>query len=95
MATGKIVLWPFVVRRDVVDGGVYHIAGKVREKGVVGQYRVRLHDQLTGRVIRETWSESDGDYAFTNLDTKPKYVIAMDHTSPINTADIVDNVVPS
>jgi hypothetical protein len=93
--SGRALPFSALLRRDVEDGGIYCIAGKVREKGVVGQYRVRLHDQQSGRAIRETWSESDGDYSFINLDTKPKYVIALDHTSPIHTADIVDNVVPS
>lgn len=81
--------------RDMMDGGASGIAGNVKEFGVSGRYRVRLHDQQTGRLIRETWSNSAGDYEFTHLDEKSKYVIAFDHTSPVQTAAIKDNVVPS
>lgn len=80
---------------DLNDGGPYRITGTVTELGAVGMYRVRLHDQLTGRCIRETWSAADGSYSFTNLNAKQKYVVAFDHTTPLQSAAIQDKVVPS
>lgn len=84
-----------LLRRDIDDGGAYGISGTITELLVPGVYRVMLHDQRTGRCIRETWSASDGSYAFTYLNQTPKYVIAFDHTSPVQYAAIQDNVVPS
>lgn len=80
---------------DKEGGGAYCIQGKITEFLVPGQYRVRLYDQQTGRHIRETWSTSTGDYSFANLDAKQKYVVAFDHTTPLQNAAIQDKVVPS
>lgn len=84
-----------ILRAEIEHGGNYQITGTVTELGTVGMYRVRLHDQLTGRCIRETWSAADGSYSFTNLNAKQKYVVAFDHTTPLQSAAIQDKVVPS
>lgn len=92
LARNAIITIPVV---SIEHDGMYQIAGTVTELGAVGMYRVRLYDQLTGRCIRETWSAADGSYLFTNLDAKQKYVVAFDHTTPLQNAAIQDKVVPS
>ncbi|TVU68687.1 carboxypeptidase-like regulatory domain-containing protein [Cobetia crustatorum] len=56
--------------------------------------RVRAHERSTGRIVRETWSDADGKYRFTDLDTRRAfYVMAFDHTLQQN-AVVSDNVYP-
>ena len=54
--------------------------------------RVRVHERSTGRIVRETWSDADGKYRFTDLDPRRAfYVMAFDHTLQQN-AVVSDNV---
>ncbi|WP_417358765.1 hypothetical protein [Gallaecimonas pentaromativorans] len=54
--------------------------------------RVRVHERATGRIVREMWSDADGKYHFTDLDTRIAfYVMAFDHTLQQN-AVVSDNV---
>ena len=54
--------------------------------------RVRVHERATGRIVREAWSDADGKYRFTDLDTRRAfYVMAFDHTLQQN-AVVSDNV---
>ncbi len=54
--------------------------------------RVRVHERATGRIVRETWSDVDGKYRFTDLDPRRAfYVMAFDHTLQKN-AVVSDNV---
>ncbi len=54
--------------------------------------RVRVHERATGRIVRETWSDADGKYRFTDLDPRRAfYVMAFDHTLQQN-AVVSDNV---
>ncbi|MGY3728007.1 MULTISPECIES: carboxypeptidase-like regulatory domain-containing protein [Cobetia] len=54
--------------------------------------RVRVHDRTTGHIVRETWSDADGKYRFTDLDPRRAfYVMAFDHTLQQN-AVVSDNV---
>ena len=56
--------------------------------------RVRVHERATGRIVRETWSDADGKYRFTDLDPRRAfYVMAFDHTLQQN-AVVSDNVHP-
>lgn len=71
------------------------IAGTITEFNVPGAYRVRVHDEITGFPLADTWSAEDGSYAFDHLNAKSKYVIAFDHTNPLQVAAIMDKVVPS
>jgi len=77
---------------DLQDGGGYRIAGNVTELGVAGAYRVRLHDKLSGRLIRETWSADDGTYSFENIANRTDgyYLVAHDHGASPRNGDIVD-----
>lgn len=81
--------------KNPIREGIYGIEGVITEFRVPGAYRVRLHDEATGFVAAETWSDSNGAYAFTGLSADKKYVIAFDHTDPLQTAAIMDKVVPS
>lgn len=72
-----------LVRHDAADGGPDRIAGTVQIDGTPvtpAARRVRLHDQASGRVVRETWSDAAGAYSFEKLARRPYYVIAFDHT---------------
>ncbi|UTV87540.1 hypothetical protein KDX00_03270 [Cobetia amphilecti] len=54
--------------------------------------RVRVHDRITGRIVREAWSGADGKYRFTDLDPRRAfYVMAFDYTLQQN-AVVSDNV---
>jgi len=85
------------LRRDMEDGGSYRITGTVDELGVVGAYRVRLFDRVSGRCIRETWSNTAGAYAFNNIAYRYQgyFVVAFDHGENASPqAGIVDLVTP-
>ena len=65
--------------------GWYQIAGTVKnEAGAADtpvRRRVRLHDQPSGRVVREVWSDATtGAYAFEYIRTGRFFVVAFDHT---------------
>lgn len=70
---------------DIEDGGSGALYGTVSR--LVGAAtsplgrRVRLHEQRSGRLIRETWSDPlTGAYRFTDLKVGPEYcAIAFDH----------------
>jgi len=84
------------VRCDLEDGGAYRITGNVDELGVAGSYRVRLFDRVSGRCIRETWSNTAGAYAFNNIAYRYQgyFVVAFDHSdNPLNAA-IADLITP-
>lgn len=81
---------------DLEAGGCYRIAGTADELGVLGRYRVRLFDRVSGRPLRETWSDSAGNYAFNYIAYRAQgyFVVAFDHgDSPLNAA-IADLVTP-
>ena len=47
--------------------------------------RVRLHDQATGLLLREVWSDAvTGQYQFHGLPAGTYYVTAFDHTGQYN-----------
>lgn len=76
------------MRRDMVDGGGYQISGATVNTGSpeipVGR-RVRLHDQPSGRVVAEVWSDPvTGAYAFTNIRQGLYYITSFDHTGQYN-----------
>lgn len=58
--------------------------------------RVRLHDQSSGRPVREMWSHPDtGAYRFHNLAAGVYYVVAFDHTGAFSGVIETDIVVPA
>lgn len=80
---------------DVQDGGINRVTGTTKVKGspdVAVSRRVRLHDQLSGRVVREVWSTAGtGAYAFDRIRLGVFYVLSLDHTG-INNGVIATNV---
>ena len=65
---------------DAEDGGRYFLEGLVTVDGVPAARRVRLHHQLSGRQVRETWSGADGVYRFDLLRLGVYYVVGLDHS---------------
>lgn len=66
------------------DSGPLQITGTTKNTGTPNtpvRRRVRLHEQSSGRIVRETWSdETTGTYSFTNLRLTRYYVTAFDFT---------------
>ena len=72
-------------RIDVVDGGSGRIMGRLLERGVPKKpiaRQVKLLDEVTGIIIRSTWSDPEtGEYVFNNMNLKGTYsIIAYDYT---------------
>lgn len=77
------------------DDGHLSISGVVTELMVPGAYRVNLFRQSDMQLVKTTWSDGSGAYAFTGLNSQKYVVMAIDHTSPLRSPAIQDNVVPS
>lgn len=79
------------------DRGAYRIADVVVIQGapdIPVSRRVLLHDQLSGRVLRSTWSDPvTGAYSFERIRMGRFYVVAFDHTGD-KRAVIADNLTP-
>lgn len=71
-----------ILRRDMEDGGPYRIIEVVTEMLTpVGPRRVRLCDQISGRCIREQWSDPiTGEVDFQYIRQGPWVLYALDHT---------------
>lgn len=83
-------------RHNILDGGGYIISGTVDELGQVGSYRVRLYDRVSGRFVRETWSDTAGEYDFDYIAYREQgyFIVAHDHgDNPLNAA-IADLATP-
>lgn len=63
-------------------GGLLRIVGSVKNTpDMPVRRRVRLHEQRSGRVVREVWSDAvTGAYAFERLAAGTYYVTSFDHT---------------
>lgn len=63
-------------------GGLLRIVGSVKNTpDMPVRRRVRLHEQRSGRVVREVWSDPvTGAYAFDCLAAGTYYVTSFDHT---------------
>lgn len=84
---------------DINHGGRGIITGTVkRDASPVNmplRRRVRLHRDVDGRMIRETWSDATtGDYLFSDINPALKYtVISYDHERNYR-AVVADNITP-
>ena len=82
-----------------VDGvaGRYRIAGTVAIAGTPDtpvRRRVRLFVQLTGQIVRQTWSNAaSGAFEFAGLAQQPYIVLADDYTAIYNAVP-ADAVLP-
>lgn len=79
--------------------GPHELVGTTSNTGSPNTFvrrRVRLHDQATGELLREVWSNAaDGSYAFAGLPSGTFYVLALDHTGTYNGEITTDIVVPA
>lgn len=83
---------------DAFDGGYFRISSTTananKPDNIPVRRRVRLHDQQSGRVVRETWSNATtGAYAFNHIRQGTFYVTSFDHTGQYN-AVIASNLTP-
>ena len=82
---------------NLKNAGSYRIIGTTKNTGTppvpVGRL-VRLHDQKTGEIVRQAWSDATtGAYSFTGLRLTTYYVVSFDHTNTF-AAVIADNLTP-
>jgi hypothetical protein len=77
-------------RADIYNGGNYKIVGVVQ--GVTGPRKVRLLLSKEGTIIRQTWCESNGNYAFNNLKYQNYTCYTIDHLRNYKCAITGDNV---
>jgi hypothetical protein len=81
-------------RFDAFDAGAGTISGVTTVENVPKSRRVRLYLKQDGRLVRETFSNSVGQYSFVNLNPALEYfVVAHDHLRVYN-AVISDMVKP-
>lgn len=88
-----------VRKQDQENGGAGFIHGTVEQK-LTGdttlplKRRVRLHRSRDGLLVRETWSDAQGNYRFDGLSTRYEYdVIAWDHEGQFRST-IANNLKP-
>ena len=92
MATGRVV---FPLRADVQDGGPLAVVEPVTRMNLIPPQprRVRLCDQISGRVIREQWSDPvTGEVNFAYLRAGPWVLYALDHTGEHEAVAIADRL---
>ena len=86
-----------VLISETFDGGAFQIVGTTKNTGTPPtpvRRRVRLHEQSSGRLVRETWSDATtGAYSFTGLRLTAYYVVSFDHTGAFGGV-IADNLTP-
>lgn len=63
---------------DLFFSGNYQIIGTAQRLGTNASKRIRLIDRRSGILIRETWSGTDGSFAFTYLKNAPESYIVME-----------------
>lgn len=74
-----------IFQHGYFDSGPGTITGTAKNTGLPANTpvfrRVRLHEQSSGRIVRETWSDATtGAYSFTGLRLTAYYVVGFDHT---------------
>jgi hypothetical protein len=92
---------PAAQRVALYDGGAFSTPpGTTKVVGTPSdtpvRRRVRLHDQPSGRLLREAWSDAvTGAYQFTGLRSGVFYVTSFDHTGIYSGVIETDVVVPA
>ena len=85
------------LRKDVYFSGPGRIVGTVKEKGTPNiplVRRVRLHQESTGLLVREVWSDAaTGAWSFDFLAMGIYYAATLDHTGQHN-GEIATDLVP-
>jgi|APTNR8051073442_1049403.scaffolds.fasta_scaffold00443_48 hypothetical protein len=79
--TGRVLVQESL-RRDMEDGGPYRVVEVVTEMLTpTGPRRTRLCDQISGRPVREQWSDPiTGEVDFPYIRQGPWVLYALDHT---------------
>lgn len=84
--------------RDVAFGGPGRITGTVAEKATPNiplRRRVRLHRDVDGLCVRETWSDAaTGAYEFTDINPAYRYTAIAYDWAHNHRAVIADNLTP-
>lgn len=90
-----MIVQPFIRGRNIYYGGAGRIFSTVARVGEIPMVRrVRLFRDRDGVCVGETWSNSAGAYAFTDIDPAERYsVVAYDHEHNYR-AVIADNLTP-
>ena len=70
------------------------IKGQVREMQVPLPCRVRLFERKSGQLMAEVATDSQGNYAFYNLNDEERFFVVAHHPELQFNAVIQDNVVP-
>ncbi len=70
------------------------IKGQVQEKKVPLPCRVRLFERKSGQLMAEVATDSQGYYAFYNLNDEERFFVVAHHPASQFNAVIQDNVVP-
>lgn len=97
--SGGVLVGYFSATGDINHGGRGSITGTVKEKytptNVPLRRRVRLHREVDGLALRETWSDAaTGNYTFPDLNPAyTYYVVAFDYAQNYR-AVIADNLTP-
>lgn len=79
---------------DVNYGGAYQIAGTVTDGALPSSYRTRLFDQVSGALVRESWS-INGAYEFTRIANRPNGYYVVCHNHMTKKAAIFSDQLPS
>jgi hypothetical protein len=61
--------------KNAAWGGAGTVSGTIKIGAVAAKRRVRLYEAGTGVLVREQWSEGDGSYSFTGLNTGYRYTV--------------------
>lgn len=83
-----------VLLRSAADAGPYRVAGTVKIDGTPAtpvRRRVRLFDVVSGRLVREQWSATDGTFSFDKIRAGEYLVVSDDYTRTYN-AVVADRV---
>lgn len=70
------------------------IKGQVREENTPYPCRVRLFERKSGQLMAEVATDSQGYYAFYNLNDEEQFFVVAHHPENLFNAVIQDNVVP-
>ena len=70
------------------------IKGQVREMQVPLPCRVRLFERKSGQLMAEVATDTQGHYAFYNLNDEERFFVVAHHPQLQFNAVIQDNVVP-
>ena len=74
-------------------GGALKIIEPVTLLNTPVSCRVRLHDQISGVLVREAWADAEsGDVTFTHLAAGPWVLYALDHTGEFEAVAISDRL---